>query len=163
MKELGDGITVDSDGTIYYNGNRLIRTGWNTSGTIFSNFIGYSSSSDLAISNDDHSTTVSANHEVEIKDLIKEFLEKASGESKEYLDLITEFLRKRLELILDNPNLVNNLEILENIDKLGLVSKVGLLESEVEALESENKILKSRLDKLEQRVYEILDNPGELF
>lgn len=155
MRELGDGLTVGSDGTIYYNGNCLIRTGWNTSGTTFSNFIGYSNS-DLSISNDDHSTIVSVDHEAEIKDLIKEFLEKASGESKEYLDLITEFLRKRLELILDNPNLVNNLEILENIDKLGLVSRV-------EALESENKILKSRLDKLEQRVYEILENPGELF
>lgn len=150
MNELGDGLTVDSSGTIHYNGNIITRS---------SSVLGYFSPPPptyyTTINSNIDSDSVSCNTDINLKDLIKEFLNKDSGDSKEYLDLITEFLRKRLELVLDNPDLVNNLKILETIDKENLITKV-------EALEVENNELRARLNNLEEKISRILDKFSEI-
>lgn len=148
MNELGNGLIVDSSGTIYYNGKILTRSSvlgyYPPLPTYYTTFDGNIDSDSISYRTDNN-----------MKDLLEEFLKKDSGDSKEYLDLITEFLRKRLELVLDNPDLVNNLKILETIDKANITAKV-------EALVIENNELRARICDLERKISRILDEFSEI-
>ena len=73
-------------------------------------------------------------------------------EAEEYIDIVIEFLRKRLEKVLDNPDMVDSLDNLRN-----LAERVLYLETEVDSLRASLSNVTTKLDKL----LEILKNGQE--
>ena len=69
-------------------------------------------------------------------------------EAEEYIDIVIEFLRKRLEKVLDNPDMVDNLDKLRKIDSLYLANRVLYLESEVNDLRASLSDVTTKLDRL---------------
>ncbi len=73
---------------------------------------------------------------LDINSLLKE-LSTADTNIREDLDLVVEFIRRRLELVFDDPDLVYNLKLLENLDKLYLSDRIKYLEDKISNLEQE--------------------------
>lgn len=69
-------------------------------------------------------------------------------EAEEYIDIVIEFLRKRLEKVLDNPDMVDNLDKLRKLDSLDLANRVLYLESEVNDLRASLSDVTTKLDRL---------------
>ena len=69
-------------------------------------------------------------------------------EAEEYIDIVIEFLRKRLEKVLDNPDMVDNLDKLRKLDSLDLANRVLCLESEVNDLRASLSDVTTKLDRL---------------
>ena len=69
-------------------------------------------------------------------------------EAEEYIDIVIEFLRKRLEKVLDNPDMVDSLDELRKLDSLDLANRVSYLETEVNDLKSSLSEVTTKLDKL---------------
>ncbi len=69
-------------------------------------------------------------------------------EAEEYIDIVIEFLRRRLEKVLDNPDMVDNLDKLRKLDSLDLVNRVLYLESEVDNLRTSLSEVTFKLDRL---------------
>lgn len=69
-------------------------------------------------------------------------------EAEEYIDIVIEFLRRRLEKVLDNPDMVDNLDKLRKLDSLDLANRVLYLEDEVNNLRNSLSDVTTRLDKL---------------
>ena len=89
---------------------------------------------------------------------IRELLDNLKNtEAEEYIDIVIEFLRKRLEKVLDNPDMVDNLDKLRKLDSLDLANRVLYLETEVDILRASLSNVTTKLDKL----LEILKNGQE--
>ena len=69
-------------------------------------------------------------------------------EAEEYIDIVIEFLRRRLEKVLDNPDMVDNLDKLRKLDSLDLANRVLYLEDKVNNLMDSLSDVTARLDKL---------------
>ena len=69
-------------------------------------------------------------------------------EAEEYIDIVIEFLRRRLEKVLDNPDMVDNLDKLRKLDSLDLANRVLYLEDEVNNLRASLSEVTTRLDRL---------------
>lgn len=78
-------------------------------------------------------------------------------EAEEYIDIVIEFLRRRLEKVLDNPDMVDNLDKLRKLDSLNLANRVLYLETEVDNLRASLFEVTTKLNKL----VEILKNGQE--
>lgn len=78
-------------------------------------------------------------------------------EAEEYIDIVIEFLRRRLEKVLDNPDMVDNLDKLRKLDSLDLANRVLYLETEVSNLRASLYEVTIKLNKL----VEILKNGQE--
>lgn len=69
-------------------------------------------------------------------------------EAEEYIDIVIEFLRRRLEKVLDNPDMVDNLDKLRKLDSLDLANRVLCLENEVNDLRASLSEVTTKLDRL---------------
>lgn len=69
-------------------------------------------------------------------------------EAEEYIDIVIEFLRRRLEKVLDNPDMVDSLDKLRELDSLNLADRVLHLENEVYNLKVSLSEVTTKLDKL---------------
>lgn len=69
-------------------------------------------------------------------------------EAEEYIDIVIEFLRRRLEKVLDNPDMVDNLDKLRKLDSLDLANRVLYLEDKVNNLRDSLSEVTTRLDRL---------------
>lgn len=69
-------------------------------------------------------------------------------EAEEYIDIVIEFLRRRLEKVLDNPDMVDNLDKLRKLDSLDLANRVLCLENEVNDLRASLSEVTTKLNKL---------------
>lgn len=78
-------------------------------------------------------------------------------EAEEYIDIVIEFLRRRLEKVLDNPDMVDNLDKLRKLDSLDLANRVLYLETEVVNLRASLYEVTTKLNEL----VEILKNGQE--
>ena len=94
------------------------------------------------------------------EDQLRELLDNLKNtEAEEYIDIVIEFLRRRLEAVLDNPDMVDNLDKLRKLDSLDLdlANRVLYLETEVDSLRASLSNVTTKLDKL----LEILKNGQE--
>lgn len=95
---------------------------------------------------------------VDKTDQLRELLDNLKNtEAEEYIDIVIEFLRRRLETVLDNPDMVDNLDKLRKLDSLDLANRVLYLETEVDSLRASLSNVTTKLDKL----LEILKNGQE--
>ena len=95
---------------------------------------------------------------VDKTDQLRELLDNLKNtEAEEYIDVVIEFLRKRLEKVLDNPDMVDSLDNLRKLDSLDLAKRVLYLETEVDSLRASLSNVTTKLDKL----LEILKNGQE--
>lgn len=95
---------------------------------------------------------------VDKTDQLRELLDNLKNtEAEEYIDIVIEFLRKRLEKVLDNPDMVDNLDKLRKLDSLDLANRVSYLETEVDSLRTSLSNVTTKLNKL----LEILKNGQE--
>lgn len=95
---------------------------------------------------------------VDKTDQLRELLDNLKNtEAEEYIDIVIEFLRKRLEKVLDNPDMVDSLDNLRKLDSLDLAKRVLYLETEVDSLRASLSNVTTKLDKL----LEILKNGQE--
>lgn len=69
-------------------------------------------------------------------------------EAEEYIDIVIEFLRRRLEKVLDNPDMVDSLDKLRKLDSLNLADRVLHLENEVDNLRISLSEVTAKLNKL---------------
>lgn len=69
-------------------------------------------------------------------------------EAEEYIDIVIEFLRRRLEKVLDNPDMVDNLDKLRKLDSLDLANRVLYLEDKVNYLSDSLSEVTIKLDRL---------------
>lgn len=69
-------------------------------------------------------------------------------EAEEYIDIVIEFLRRRLEKVLDNPDMVDNLDKLRKLDSLNLANRVLYLEDEVDYLRDSLSEVTTKLNRL---------------
>lgn len=73
-------------------------------------------------------------------------------ESKEDMELVAEYLRKRLEKVMENPDLILKIKLLETIEKEHLVERLRYSESIITVLENKIKKLEDKLDHLQKLV-----------
>lgn len=73
-------------------------------------------------------------------------------ESKEDMELVAEYLRKRLEKVMENPDLILKIKLLETIEKEHLIERLRYLESTVSVLEGKIMKLENKLDHLQKLV-----------
>ena len=95
---------------------------------------------------------------VDKTDQLRELLDNLKNtEAEEYIDIVIEFLRRRLEAVLDNPDMVDSLCKLRELDSLDLANRVSYLETEVDSLRNSLSNVTTKLNKL----LEILKNGQE--
>ena len=73
-------------------------------------------------------------------------------ESKEDMELVAEYLRKRLEKVMENPDLILKIKLLETIEKEHLIERLRNFESTVSVLEGKIMELENKLDHLQKLV-----------
>lgn len=73
-------------------------------------------------------------------------------ESKEDMELVAEYLRKRLEKVMENPDLILKIKLLETIEKEHLIERLRYFESTVSVLEGKIMKLENKLDHLQKLV-----------
>ena len=94
-------------------------------------------------------------NEVQIGGVSRKSLEdwlNENPESKEDMELVAEYLRKRLEMVMENPDLILKIKLLETIEKEHLVERLRYSESIITVLENKIMKLENKLDYLQKLV-----------
>lgn len=73
-------------------------------------------------------------------------------DSNEDMELVAEYLRKRLEKVMENPDLILKIKLLETIEKEHLIERLRYSESTITVLENKIKKLEDKLDYLQKLV-----------
>ena len=68
------------------------------------------------------------------------------------MELVAEYLRKRLEKVMENPDLILKIKLLETIEKEHLIERLRNFESTVSVLEGKIMELENKLDHLQKLV-----------
>ena len=126
-----DGLNLDSStGNLFYNGSLLK---YQQSGVSYSaaNYVG--------------GEILQVDETSQLRKLLDNL---KNTEAEEYIDIVIEFLRRRLEKVLDNPDMVDNLDKLRKLDSLDLANSVLYLEDEVNNLRASLSEVTTKLDRL---------------
>ena len=124
--DIFNGLSMDENGVLYY-GNNVLK--YNT----YANTYAYAD-----------------RHDTSGKTKLKSPFDNLNPETEEDIKIVVEYLRIRLEKVLNNPDLVYKLSILDKLDKMDLIEKTVDLEKTV-------KHLKDRVSNLENMLTELRD------
>ena len=130
-----DGIYLDpsSTGNIFYNVNH-------------GNPLKYQSIIDIYDTvNNDGEVVVQVDETTQLRKLLDSLKD---TEAEEYIDIVIEFLRRRLVKVLDNPDMVDSLDKLRELGSLDLTTRISYMESEINRLRASLSDVTTKLDKL---------------
>ena len=108
-------------------------------------------SSPIATVKADYSNFNTTKGEGESRKSLEDWLNE-NPESKEDMELVAEYLRKRLEKVMENPDLILKIKLLETIEKEHLIERLRYSESTVSVLEGKIMELENKLDHLQKLV-----------